>query len=151
MTQQRTEDSTGLSMKANHRRHSLFEDEHDKIVREMNMAHSKRFKKKDIYEIIPLFKDVTNLMDRKMLENALIPERFSKGDVIFNYGDVGDKFFIVMEGEVTMKLPDPDVELGLWKHQYKDYQLLLEDIKQKEEMERKKKLVEKRLEFLKDQ
>ena len=87
----------------------------------MNKAHSKRFQKKDVYEMIPLFKDVTNLMDRKMLENALVPERFSSGDIIFNYGDVGDKFYIVMEGEVTMMLPDPEVDFGLWKHQYKDY------------------------------
>ena len=70
------------------------------MAKRMNMNHQRRTVKKDLYETLPLFRGIDNKKDRELLKNALVEERFEAGDVIFNYGDVGDKFYVVMSGKV---------------------------------------------------
>lgn len=60
----------------------------------MKARHNRKFNKKDIYDRLPLFKDIKNGMDRKNLEMALIPMCFSKGEVVFNYGTFVKHLFI---------------------------------------------------------
>ena len=36
-------------------------------------------------------------------------EEFGPSDIVFNYGDQGDLFYIIMEGEVIVKTPAPEV------------------------------------------
>ena len=34
------------------------------------------------------------------------------GEVVFNYGDVGDQFYIIIEGEISIMTPFPEVLEG---------------------------------------
>lgn len=61
-------------------------------------------------------------------------------------GDVGNKFFILVSGEVTIELPDPDMKPGLFKLHYAQFKELLEEIRLNDELEHKKELVELRKE-----
>ena len=36
---------------------------------------------------------------------ALRIERFKKDDLVFEYGDLGDKFYIILEGSVSVLVP----------------------------------------------
>ena len=36
---------------------------------------------------------------------ALLLEKYDKGQQIFDYGDRGDKFYIVLEGSVIVSIP----------------------------------------------
>ena len=36
-------------------------------------------------------------------------KRLSKGEVIFNIGDVGDYFYILIHGRVQLYLPNPQI------------------------------------------
>lgn len=77
----------------------------------------------------------------KKVEEALIQEDFKAGDVIFNYGkqynnpltldfvdvigDQGDKFYIVLEGQVSMEMPDRGY-IDNFDYRYSQYLLLLQ-------------------------
>jgi CRP-like cAMP-binding protein len=41
---------------------------------------------------------------------CLILEHYPKGAVIFNYGDMGDKFYIILSGQVRVMIPDPAIK-----------------------------------------
>ena len=43
-------------------------------------------------------------------------------------GDMGDKFYIVLDGEVSMELPDPEIAPEEFDDRYKQYKLLLNQI-----------------------
>jgi CRP-like cAMP-binding protein len=30
-----------------------------------------------------------------------------RGDFVFKYGDVGDKFYVILKGSVTVRIPNP--------------------------------------------
>ena len=64
--------------------------------------------------------------------------------LIYFAGDVGDKFFVVYEGAVTIKLPDPEIPPDEFEERYSEYKLLERELEEREELERKKKLVELR-------
>ena len=103
--------------------------------------------KQNAYENIPLFKAFTNSNQMKKVEDALIQEDFKAGDIIFNYGDTGDKFYIVLEGEVCMQFPDR-ANIEDFDHRYGEYKQLLKQIAAQKELTRKKQLVELRKEML---
>ena len=77
----------------------------------------------------------------KKVEDALILEEFKQGEIIFNYGksnsdqlnhsfaigDKGDKFYIVLEGEVCMQFPDR-ANIENFDNRYHEYKLLLKQI-----------------------
>ena len=45
-------------------------------------------------------------------------EKFQKHEVVFNYGDDGDKFYIILGGETSCMLPNKD-EIDNWEASYK--------------------------------
>ena len=67
-------------------------------------------------------------------------EKFKKGDVVFNYGDAGDKFYIILGGETSINLPNTE-GIENWKERYNQYLLLLEEIRLREIHTRKELLV----------
>ncbi len=94
-------------------------------MRRLSIAHNRKYGTKDIYETVPFFSHVPNKRDREDLKRALVQESFNTGDVLFNYQDKGDKFYIVMSGEVVIELPDPDIGRAQFINQYEEYKLLL--------------------------
>lgn len=46
-------------------------------------------------------------------------EEFHQFKNVFQYMDVGDKFYIIVKGLVSIKIPNPS--LKDWKQQYKEY------------------------------
>jgi cAMP-dependent protein kinase regulator len=37
--------------------------------------------------------------ERSKIADALVEQKFKKGDFVIKEGDIGDKFFIIIEGE----------------------------------------------------
>jgi CRP-like cAMP-binding protein len=33
-----------------------------------------------------------------------------KGDYVFKFGDFGDKFYVILTGEVSVRIPDPKMK-----------------------------------------
>lgn len=64
--------------------------------------------------------------------------------MLFNYQDIGDKFYMVMKGEVTIELPDPTIPRDEFLLKYELYKEVLAHIDAKAELVRKKELVEHR-------
>lgn len=40
---------------------------------------------------------------------AMRYEYFPEGDIIMNWGDLGDKFYILIKGSVKVLVPDPKI------------------------------------------
>ena len=59
-------------------------------------------------------------------------------------GDIGDKFFVVYEGAVEIRLPDPEIPSGEFEERYAEFKLLECELEERKELERKKELVELR-------
>ena len=70
---------------------------------------------------------VMKVSDLDAIIDVIQIEKFKKGDVVFNYGDAGDKFYIILGGETSIMLPNTE-EIENWKERYKEYLLLLEEI-----------------------
>ena len=51
-------------------------------------------------------------------------ENFEEGQKVFNIGDYGDKFYIILSGEAAVLIPNHD-EIKDWHKMYEQYQLLL--------------------------
>lgn len=34
----------------------------------------------------------------------------AKGDYVFRFGDIGDKFYVILKGEVSVRIPDPKLK-----------------------------------------
>lgn len=58
------------------------------------------------FKEIKLFKEL-NLKDDVMYEILAVMqyERYKKNHMVFNYEDVGDKFYIILKGHVSVLLP----------------------------------------------
>ena len=83
---------------------------------------------------------VMKVSDLDAIIDVIQIEKFKKGDVVFNYGDAGDKFYIILGGETSINLPNTE-EIENWKERYNQYLLLLEEIRQRDIHNRKELLV----------
>ena len=56
---------------------------------------------------IKFFRERDINKDSQLMEiiKALRIERFKKDDLVFEYGDLGDKFYIILEGSVSVLVP----------------------------------------------
>ena len=63
-------------------------------------------------------------------------EKFRADQIVFNYGDAGDKFYIILGGQTKVMLPNRE-EIKNWDEKYEQYLLLLEEIRQREIPNRK--------------
>ena len=70
--------------------------------------------------------------------------------LFYDLEDVGDKFYIVLKGEVMIELPDPEIPNEEFYLRYEEYKLLLKEMQGREDLKRKKKLVEKRKNMIND-
>ena len=70
--------------------------------------------------------------------------------LFYDLEDVGDKFYIVLKGEVMIELPDPEIPKEEFYLRYEEYKLLLKEMQGREDLKRKKKLVEKRKNMIND-
>ena len=50
-------------------------------------------------------RDITNDCDLVEIAKSLLLETFQHDEMIFDYGDEGDKFYIVVEGSVSIRIP----------------------------------------------
>lgn len=39
-----------------------------------------------------------------------------KGDIVFNFGDIGDKFYVILQGSVSVRIPNKRKEEENKKH-----------------------------------
>ena len=69
-------------------------------------------------------------------------EKFKDGQKVFNIHDYGDKFFIVLSGEVAVLVQNESIKD--WSDKYEQYQLLLKDIENRKIMDRKERLIKSR-------
>lgn len=75
-------------------------------------------------ELLPLvrgikfFKEqgITDAAEVLQIAQCLTYESVAKGRDVFEYGSVGEKFFIIIEGEVSVIIPNP--ECRDFKHRY---------------------------------
>ena len=118
----------------------------------------KQEREREVYEDVPLFKPIMSSGQRNLLKEKLKVEHFVAGDVIFNYGkqhtdlllitrvtgDYGDKFYILLSGEVTMELPTPSIPPEEFKKRYANYKRLLEHMEVLNELDRKEEIVKAR-------
>ena len=57
----------------------------NEMVRRLEEQQSKKMKKKDIFDDLKLFKDLTDPVERRALKQAFKQDEFEAGDIIFNY------------------------------------------------------------------
>ena len=57
---------------------------------------------------------------------------------LVSVGDVGDKLYIVVSGEIIIKFPDLETHGRFFEDRYKEYSLLLEQLEAEKELARKK-------------
>lgn len=50
-------------------------------------------------------RDITNDCDLVEIAKSLLLETFERDEMIFDYGDEGDKFYIVVQGSVSIRVP----------------------------------------------
>ena len=76
--------------------------------------------------------------DQKLRENDLLEivqalqlECFQAGESVFEYGQTGAKFYIILSVKGSVNIPN--LKIPEWGAKYKDYRQLLREIKEKEE------------------
>ena len=69
-------------------------------------------------------------------------EEYQSGEVVFRYGDVGDKFYVIIKGQITVHTKNPNIQN--WDKEYKILCKIKEEKKDAQKMEHKKNLVEQR-------
>ena len=67
-------------------------------------------------------------------------EEYQEGDIVFRYGDDGDKFYLIMKGEITVFTPN--MEIPNWEKQYEILRKIKEEKVEAKKMDHKKHLVD---------
>jgi hypothetical protein len=94
------------------------------VVKQVLMKARDQRTDDDIRELLPMvrsikfFKEqsITDISEMLDIANSLTYEFIPKGKEVFEYGSIGEKFFIIIEGEVSVIIPNP--ECRDFKHRY---------------------------------
>ena len=70
----------------------------------------------DLQELVPIIKQIQFFKDRD-IKDTDYPEIISSmnyefckaGSEVFEYGSYGDKFYIILQGEVKVIIPNPEI------------------------------------------
>lgn len=69
---------------------------------------------KELNTLIPYIKELSFFKSRKLEQDDIINicqelkyEYVKLGEAVFKYGEYGTKFYIILKGEVEIKIPDP--------------------------------------------
>lgn len=64
--------------------------------------------------MVPLMKEIQFFQKMKIQGQDLVQicqelkhEFYKEGEVVFKQGEYGDKFYVILKGEVAVKIPDP--------------------------------------------
>lgn len=64
--------------------------------------------------LMPLLKELKFFKSKQIEGNDILQvcqeikyEYMSQGDYVFKFGDTGDKFYVILKGEVSVRIPDP--------------------------------------------
>lgn len=92
--------------------------------------------------MIPLFKNIKFFKgegDDMMPEivQRLTYEYFPRGKEVFEYGSIGEKFYIIIDGEVSIMVPNPDCRDFQRRHEE-----IIEERRWKKEMQEQGKAIE---------
>lgn len=83
---------------------------------------------------ISFFKDQKiKASDQKEIADLLTLEKVKRNEIVFDYGVPGDKFYMILNGEVEVLLPNTD-EIPDWKEKYALYQQVLKERKVLEDL-----------------
>ena len=80
----------------------------------------------EVSHVLNLIKDLKFFKDRNIADNdlqeitkVLSIERFAPGEVIMNYGEKGDKFYVIVQGLALVRIPNPNIRNWRQKHFFK--------------------------------
>lgn len=78
------------------------------------MKHSEERNEKDLMVMVPLVKEIDffkkkNIQGQDLVQicQELKHEFYREGEAVFKQGEYGDKFYVILKGEVGVKIPDP--------------------------------------------
>ena len=86
------------------------------IINILKKPHNQRTPE-DLDEFVPKMREVQFFQEREIKDqdfleivSALKYETFKRKQVIFHFGDLGDKFYILIQGEVGVLIPNPKIK-----------------------------------------
>ncbi|CDW72769.1 UNKNOWN [Stylonychia lemnae] len=88
----------------------------ERLIRILQKGQRTR-NEKDLEHLVPLIKEIQffkerDIKDQDFVEivSCLTYENFKMGDTVFEWGTNGDKFYIIIEGHVSVMIPHPDIK-----------------------------------------
>jgi len=98
----------------------LDRDTFNAIVKQASMKKRQRYEA--FLSKVPLLADMSD-HERSQIADAIVSETFEVGEVIIRQGDVGNKFYIIEEGEAEVLLNDTKIEImsGKWGYSAGEY------------------------------
>ena len=71
----------------------------------------------DVIRNVKFFKDKKDQL--KDIATAFTFQRNASGEKIIQYGEYGDQFYIIIQGKVSVEIPNPVIRA--WKDEFKKY------------------------------
>ena len=78
------------------------------------MKTSEQRTEKDFHILMPIVKELKFFLQKQIVGQDLHEvchlvkhEYMRAGDHVFKYGDFGDKFYVILKGQVSIRIPDP--------------------------------------------
>ena len=108
------------------------QSEYSKEIKNLLKKPLNQRSREDIEKLTSLIKDIQFFKDRKQLTHdemrelasCLHLESISAMDKVINYGEKGDKFYIIIRGVVSVQIPNMSIKS--WMHHRKEYDYLKE-------------------------
>ena len=83
------------------------------MIKILNRPTLKR-SENDLQQLVPYMRNIDFFREREIkiadmldIMSCIQYERFSSEEVIMNWGELGEKFYILMEGQVSVLIPSP--------------------------------------------